>query len=243
MRAGNKAIYFASTISDDTTEALGYSTNAFIPGVSAGVTLAPAATLDAPDWAKHITLGFTLTPILVQPQAYSTTGDAELQFNWAIEAGYAPRALNSMPELAIGAFANFSSFTMPVGLGGFPDVGVQMLETGVIATYDAGDILTIEDIVKGLRVEVATSIGIGLGVSESLDVLGDAGMTFGYGLSANVNTTVFDFFEVGSEVGFSGMSTSFTGTSTIEQRREQFTDPSLSSTLVTFQLFARKSFL
>ena len=113
---------------------------------------------------------------------------------------------------------------MPVGLGGFPDVGVQMLETGVIATYDAGDILTIEDIVKGLRVEVATSIGIGLGASESLDVLGDAGMTFGYGLSANVNTTVFDFFEVGSEVGFSGMSTSFTGTSTIEQRREQFTD-------------------
>ena len=92
LRAGNKAIYFASTISDDTTEALGYSTNAFIPGVSAGVTLAPAATLDAPDWAKHITLGFTLTPILVQPQAYSTTGDAELQFNWAIEAGYAPRA-------------------------------------------------------------------------------------------------------------------------------------------------------
>ena len=82
-----------------------------------------------------------------------------------------------------------------------------MLETGVIATYDAGDILTIEDIVKGLRVEVATSIGIGLGVSRNLDVLGDARMTFGYGLSANVNTTVFDFFEVGSEVGFSGMST------------------------------------
>ena len=91
LRAGNKAIYFASTISDDTTEALGYSTNAFIPGVSAGVTLAPAATLDAPDWPST-SLWLHVDPNLVQPQAYSTTGDAELQFNWAIEAGYAPRA-------------------------------------------------------------------------------------------------------------------------------------------------------
>ena len=118
----NKAIYFASTISDDTTEASVIRQRIY-PGCPVTMTLAPAATLDAPDWAKHITLGFTLTPILVQPQAYSTTGDAALQFNWAIEAGYAP-PVDKRARMAIGAFANFSSFTMPVGLAGF-----QMLES------------------------------------------------------------------------------------------------------------------
>ena len=148
-----------------------------------------------------------------------------------------------MPELALGAFANVTSFSMPVGLGGFPDVGLQMLETGVVATYDAGDILTIEDIVKGLKFEATAMLGIGLGVDESLDALGESGMTIGYGASINAQTTVFDFFQVGSELGFSGTSTSFSGTSNLSDRREQFNDASLSSSYVTFQLFARKSFL
>ena len=244
LRAGNKALYLSSAVSDGTTKDLNYATNAFVPGIAVGATLAPAATMEnVADWAKHLTVGFTLNPIMVQPQAYSTTGDATVVLNWSLELGYAPRALTTMPELAVGAFANVTSFSMPVGLGGFPDIGLQMLETGVVATYDAGDILTIEDIVKGLKFEATAMLGIGLGVDQSLDVLGDSGMTIGYGASINAQTRVFDFFQVGSELGFSGSSTSFSGASTLSDRREQFNDASLSSSYVTFQLFARKSFL
>jgi len=243
LRAGNKALYFSSAISDGSTEDLKYATNAFVPGIAVGATFAPANLMDVPDWAKHLTLGFTINPILVQPQAYSTTGDATLVTNWSLELGYAPRALTEVPDLAIGAFAHVSSFSMPVGLGGFPDVGIQMLETGVVARYDAGDILTIEDIVKGLKFEATATLGLGLGVDETLDVLGDAGMTLGYGISLNAQTTVFDFFQVGSELGYASTSTSFSGASTLAERREQFNDASLSSSYLTFQLFARKSFL
>ena len=243
LRAGNKALYFSSAISDGSTEDLNYATNAFVPGIAVGATFAPATSMDVPDWAKHLTFGFTINPILVQPQAYSTTGDATLVTNWSLELGYAPRALTEVPELAIGAFAHASSFSMPVGLGSFPDVGIQMLETGVVARYDAGDILTIEDIVKGLKFEATATLGLGLGVDESLDVLGDAGMTLGYGISLNAQTTVFDFFQVGSELGYASTSTSFSGASALAERREQFNDASLSSSYLTFQLFARKSFL
>ena len=243
LRAGNKALYFSSVISDGTTQDLNYATNAFVPGIAVGATIAPVSGSDVPTWAQHLTLGFTLNPILVQPQAYSTTGDFELVMNWSMELGYAPRALSTTPELAIGAFANFSSFSMPVGLGGFPDVGLQMLETGVVATYDAGDVLTVQDILRGLTFELSASLGIGLGVDDSLNVLGDAGLTLGYGASINAQTRVFDFFQVGTELGFSGTSTSFSGTSALSERREQFNDASLSSSHVTFQLFARKSFL
>ena len=109
-----------------------------------------------------------------------------------------------------------------------------MLETGVIA-YDAGDILASKTSSKGYvrsrdvdrpwsrRIESSMSWGCGMTLATDFRQRGP---------------TVFDY-EVGSG-GFSGMSTSFTGTSTIEQH-EQFTDPSLSSTL-GFQLFARKSF-
>ena len=76
-----------------------------------------------------------------------------------------------------------------------------------------------------------------------MEAFGEAGMSIGYELAGSVSTTLLGFFEAGGGFHYQGSSTSFSGTSAIEGRREQFTDGTLSVNQLTFQLFASISFL
>lgn len=243
LRAGPRGTFFSSTVSDGTTEDLAFQTNAFIPGIHLGLTLAPVKDLDVPEWAKFFTLGFHFSPSLIQPQYYATTEDVTFATEWEVEVGYAPRAIAGVSGLSVGGYTSVYSYTMPISAGGFPDVGLTLLKLGANAVYDAGDILTIDDIVKGLVFRASTGLGLGLGSNSSMDTFGSAGMSLGYEVAGSVSTTILGFFDAGAGFHYHGSSTSFSGTSTIEGRREQFSDATLSNTHLVFQLFASISFL